>query len=38
MNLLSIMWASYVPVLKEAVQRTGIFRLQAYSTVSCLKG
>jgi len=32
MNLLSIMWASYVPVLKEAVQRTGIFRLQAYST------
>ena len=32
MKLLSIMWASYVPVLKEAVEKTGVFRLQAYSS------
>ena len=32
MKLLSIMWASYVPVLKEAVEKTGTFDLQAYST------
>ncbi len=32
MRLFSIMWASYVPVLREAVQKTEIFDLQAYST------
>jgi cobaltochelatase CobN len=32
MRFLSIMWASYIPVLKEAVEKTGIFHLQAHSS------
>ena len=32
MKLLSIMWSSYTPLLKEAADACGIFRLKAYST------
>ncbi len=32
MKLFSIMWASYVPVLKEAVEKSGTFHLTAYSS------
>lgn len=31
MKLLSIMWSSYIPLLKEAAQSTGIFTLTAFS-------
>ncbi|MGV8074426.1 MAG: cobaltochelatase subunit CobN [Syntrophobacteraceae bacterium] len=32
MKLLSIMWASYIPLLKEAAEQTGLCRLKAYSS------
>lgn len=32
MKLFSIMWSSYIPILKEAAVRTGLFELKAYST------
>lgn len=32
MKLLSIMWASYVPLLKAAAEETGVFELKAYSS------
>lgn len=32
MNLVSIMWAGHIPLLKEAAQRTGIGCLKAYSS------
>ncbi len=32
MKLLSIMWSSYIPLLRDAAVKTGLFRLTAYST------
>lgn len=31
MKLLSIMWSSFIPLLKDAVSETGVFDLKAYS-------